>query len=77
VALGMIVGMIALIGGVGTLAAQRTRRLRAFEAAELEEEAAGELTGGLDVLSTRVQSALIIGTLTLFGLCILMLLRLL
>jgi hypothetical protein len=59
------------------MAALRAARLRAFEAAELEEEAQGQLARGGDAMSVRVQAALVIGTLMLFGLCLLMVLRLL
>lgn len=77
IALGMLVGLIGLTGAVGRMAALRAARLRAFEASELEEEAQGQLARGGDAMSVRVQAALVIGTLMLFGLCLLMVLRLL
>lgn len=75
---GMGLGLVWLLVAVSKLASARRARLKAFETSLIAEgEEAESLTAGGDAMSARVQMGLVIGTLGLFGACILMLLTLL
>jgi hypothetical protein len=75
---GMGLGLVWLLVAVSKLASARRARLKEFETSLIAEgEEAESLTAGGDTMSARVQMALVIGTLGLFGACMLMLLKLL